>query len=124
STAQFGDDARIIVSSTPWGSDGLFAELHAKATSGELDDALAQHATSAEMNPTLDPALLEREHARDPDGYRSEYLAEFVGGGGAYLDPERIAAALADRAELIPEQGSSWIAGLDPAFSSDPFGLA
>ena len=27
-TAQFGDEARVIASSTPWGSDGLFAELY------------------------------------------------------------------------------------------------
>lgn len=29
-----------------------------------------------------------------------------------------------DRAELPPEAGTHWIAGLDPAFSSDPFALA
>jgi hypothetical protein len=31
---------------------------------------------------------------------------------------------VADRGELLPEQATSWVAGLDPAFSSDPFGLA
>lgn len=124
STAQFGDAARVIVSSTPFGTDGLFAELHLKAKNGEIEDALAVHATSAEVNPTLDPSFLSREHARDPEGFRSEYLAEFVGGGGAFLDPERIAAAVADRAEIPPEHGTMWVAGLDPAFSSDPFGLA
>jgi hypothetical protein len=72
STAQFGDGARVIVSSTPWGQSGLFADLHQRATSGELPDALARHATSAEMNPTLDRAFLAREEARDPDGFRSE----------------------------------------------------
>ena len=60
STAQFGDHARLIVASTPYGTEGMFAELHAKATSGEL----------------------------------------------------------------TPEQGTLWVAGLDPAFTSDPFGLA
>ncbi len=124
STAQFGDAARVIVASTPWGTDGLFAELHAKADSGELEDAKAQHATSAEMNPTLDPSFLSREHARDPEGFRSEYLAEFVGSGGAFLDPDRIAEAVSDRGELEPAQATGWCAGLDPAFSSDPFGLA
>lgn len=124
STAQFGDAARIIVASTPWGRDGLFAELYARASSGELDDAVAQQASSAESNPTLDPVFLVREQARDPEGFRSEYLAEFVGGGAAFLDPGRIEAAVADRDELPPEAASQWVAGLDPAFSSDPFGLA
>ena len=36
STAQFGDLARIIVCSTPYGEDGFFASLYAKAASGEL----------------------------------------------------------------------------------------
>jgi phage terminase large subunit-like protein len=32
--------------------------------------------------------------------------------------------AVADRGELAPTLGSRWVAGLDPAFASDPFGLA
>ena len=124
STAQFGDAARIIVASTPYGSDGFFAETFQRAAAGEIADAAAHHATTADVNPTVDRAFLAREQARDPDGFRSEYLAEFVGGGAAYLDPERIAEAVAERGELLPEQGTGWIAGLDPAFSSDPFGLA
>jgi len=124
STAQFGDAARVIVSSTPYGTEGFFADLHARAMNGELRDAIAQHATSADMNPTLDEVFLEREEERDPENFRAEYLAEFVGSGGAFLDPERIAEAVADRKELLPEDATGWIAGLDPAFSSDPFGLA
>lgn len=117
STAQFGDLARIVVSSTPWGSDGLFATLYQQAASGELADAVAQHATTAEANPTIDPAFLAREQARDPEGFRSEYLAEFAAGGAAFLEPERILDAVADRAELAPGQVGECVAGLDPAFS-------
>lgn len=124
STAQFGEEGRVIVSSTPWGADGLFASLHAQATNGELRDAVAHHATTAEANPTITAAFLEAEEARDPEGFKSEYLAEFVGGGASFLDPERIVDAVADRDELAPEQATRWICGLDPAFSSDPFGLA
>ena len=124
STAQFGDAARIIVASTPWGQSGLFADLYQQASSGELEDAVAQHATTAEANPTVDASFLEREERRDPEAFRSEYLAEFAGSGAAFLDPERIAEALADRSELPPELCTGWVAGLDPAFSSDPFGLA
>jgi hypothetical protein len=42
-TAQFGDKARIILSSTPWGQDGLFADMFQRAPSGELKDAAAHH---------------------------------------------------------------------------------
>jgi hypothetical protein len=121
-TAQFGDRARVIVSSTPWGSDGAFAELYAKAESGELPDARAHHATTAEANPEIGEDVLAAEQRRDPESFRSEYLAEFVGSGGAFLDTENISAAVTLQGPLDPSDADGWIAGLDPAFSSDPFG--
>jgi hypothetical protein len=124
STAQFGDAARVIVASTPFGSSGLFADLFQRASSGELPDAVAEKATTAEVNPTVSAAFLDKERARDPEGFKGEYEAEFVGSGAAYLDPDRIAEAVERRGELLPEQATGWVAGLDPAFSSDPFGLA
>ncbi|MBA2361426.1 MAG: hypothetical protein H0V79_10945 [Actinobacteria bacterium] len=124
STAQFGDAAVVLLASTPYGSDGLFAQLFQQASSGELEDAMAHRVPTAEMNPTIDAGFLAREQARDPESFRSEYLAEFVGGGHSFLDPERIAEAVVLPGELLPEQATGWVAGLDPAFSSDPFGLA
>jgi phage terminase large subunit-like protein len=121
-TAQFGPAARVILCSTPYGTEGLFAGLYGKADSGELADARAHHASSAEVNPTIDAEFLASEEARDPDAYRQEYLAEFTGSGDAYLDFDRF--ELAPREELPPHAGSKWVAGLDPAFSSDPFGVA
>jgi hypothetical protein len=124
STAQFGSAARIIIASTPWGVGNLFADLFQRAHSGELEDARAEHATTAEANPTISAEFLAGEQARDPESFRSEYLADFVGSGAAFLDPERIDDAVLDREPLEPEHARDWIAGLDPAFSSDPFGLA
>lgn len=124
STAQFGAAARIVVASTPYGVDNLFARLFQQAFSGELGDAVAVQASTAEANPTIDAAFLDSERARDPDSFPAEYGGQFVGSGAAFLDPERVDDAVADRGELAPEQGREWIAGLDPAFSSDPFGLA
>jgi hypothetical protein len=124
STAQFGLSARVIVSSTPFGQGNLFADLFRRASAGELADAVAHHATTAEMNPTVDPAFLVAERARDPEGFRQEYEADFLAGGAAFLDPVGLADAVLDRPPLEPEQGRGWVAGLDPAFSSDPFGLA
>lgn len=124
STLQFGADARVIVSSTPWGQEGLFASLFQQARSGELADAVAHHAATVDANPTISAEALAAEESRDPESFRSEYLAEFVGGGASFLQPERIEEAVTLPGELLPEQASGWVAGLDPAFSSDPFGLA
>lgn len=122
-TAQFGAEARIVAASTPWGADGTFAEMFQKAVSGELEDAHAHHATTAQANPSIDPAFLAAEERRDPEGFKSEYMAMLVGSGGAFLDAGNVAAVATLPRELRPEDGTDWVAGLDPAFSSDPFGL-
>ena len=120
-TAQFGDLARIVISSTPWGSSGFFADTFQRADSGELGDAYAHHATTAEANPTIDPEFLESEQRRDPESYRSEYAAEFIGSGGAFFDAEYVQACVRLPSELNHGDALDWIVGLDPAFSSDPF---
>ncbi len=121
-TAQFGELARVIVGSTPYGSENLFADLYAKAVSGEMRDARAHHATTAEMNPTITPEFLSQEAERDPDHFPSEYLAEFATSGDSYLDFDRI--TISDHRTLPPDAGTNWIVGLDPAFSKDDFGIA
>jgi hypothetical protein len=106
------------------GEDRLGYLQRGQRRAGQLGDAVAQRATTRDVNPTIDAGFFAAEEQRDPESFRSEYGAEFVGSGGAFLDPETIAEAVADRHELAPDQASGWVAGLDPAFASDPFGLA
>ncbi len=123
STAQFGDAARIILSSTPYGSSGLFHDIWTRAQAGEIGDAVAQHASTGEVNPTITAEFLAAEEARDADSFRSEYLAEFTSSGDAFLDFGRI--DLSEPARVArPEDAYQWVCGLDPAFSKDPFGVA
>lgn len=121
-TAQFGDLARVLLISTPWGSDGLFAREFHRARSGELAGAIARQAPTAEVNPTISQAFLAAEEARDPETFLGEYGATFLGSGSAFLDFDMF--DIAERGRLRPEAGTNWIAGIDPAFSSDPFGVA
>lgn len=122
-TAQFGDEARIIVSSTPWGDDGMFAELFHKAESGELADARAHRFSTAAMNPTITETFLEQERLRDPDTFDAEYRAQFLGSGSAFIDFDRI-AELGDPGDLPAASLHGSVCGIDPAFARDPFGLA
>jgi hypothetical protein len=64
---------------------------------------VAQHATTEQCNPTITAAFLALEQARDPDSYAYEYEAQFLGGGGAYLNEDVIGSAVVDRGELPPE---------------------
>jgi hypothetical protein len=59
--------------------------------------------------------------SRIEGAFTREYLAEFTpGGGGAFLEEDAVAAVVGRYHELRREQGTSWLIGLDVAFSSDP----
>jgi len=125
STADFQEDARVLYLSTPWGRSGLFYELYERAASGVHADMLALTAPTWEMNPSLDEAFFEREKAKDPELYRGEFGAEFLASGGAFLPYERIEAAVDEqRFELPAHELQGAVAGLDAAWSQDPFALA
>jgi phage terminase large subunit-like protein len=112
------------ISSTPYGQDGLFAETYQRASSGELQDAKAHHATTAQMNPTVTREFLEQERERDPDSFASEYLAEFLAGGLAFIERDRLLEVVADRRELPPADLVGCVVGFDPSFSRDPAAVA
>ena len=52
-TAQFGNAARVVVASTPLARRDSSPSLYQQAASGELADATAHTATTAEVNPTV-----------------------------------------------------------------------
>ncbi|MFA9269964.1 MAG: hypothetical protein ACEQSX_04285 [Baekduiaceae bacterium] len=122
STAQFGELARIIVASTPYGNSNLFARLYWEAAAGKLPGAVAVKATTAEMGGA-DEEFLKTERLRDPGSFPAEYEAEFLASGDAFVDMERVEF----RGEVAPPgAGRDWICGLDPAFArkGDDFGVA
>jgi hypothetical protein len=122
-TAQFSGLTPVIVSSTPAGDSNWFASLVTAGRAGQLEHGRAYVAASADMNPTLDADFLASEERRDPDGFRGEYLAELIGSGGAFLDPELIETCVASRGELDPGDADAWVAGFDPSFAKDPAAL-
>ena len=122
-TATFGRDARIVIASTPFGTDTAFHDLHVRASSGELQGARAYHFPTSEMNPTIPSEFLEEERARDPEGFTQEYEAIPGAGGGQFIDGELIDGAVADRMELEPDHAKGWVAGFDAGFARDPSAL-
>jgi hypothetical protein len=123
SVAQFGEAARVVVASSPFGLDGFFADLFAQASEGELPGAVAAQASTLEMRPGFATQALEIERRRDPDGFRAEYGAEFVAAGGAFLDAGRIEDATAKRGELRPGEADDPVAAIDLGFVHDATAL-
>jgi hypothetical protein len=121
SLATFGDDARALLISTPSGDGGAFHTYSVNAASGAWPWVREHHASTKQANPEISDALLEQERQRDPVGFASEYLAQFLAGDAAFIDVDRL--IIADRGELSPSDCDTWYAGLDPGFTHDPFAI-
>lgn len=124
SLAQFGDKARTVICSTPYGLDNSFSRQYHDAKDGKLTGARAFHAPSWEVNPTLTRAYLDGERQRDPGNFDQEYGAEFLASGDGFIDLDR--AVVGGTEVAPPEAGTGWVIGLDPAFAAkgDDFGVA
>jgi hypothetical protein len=122
SVAQFGDAGRILVASSPFGTDGFFAETFEAVRSGDLPGVAVQAGT-LEVRPGFASAALDLEQRRDPEGFRAEYGAEFVAAGGAFLDPIRIEASVARKHELHRGEIIEPVAAADLAFQGDSSAL-
>jgi hypothetical protein len=124
SVAQFGAAARVVVASTPYGTDGFFAELFGSIERGELDGAVCARASTLEARPDFPSELLALEERRDPEGFRSEYAAEFVQPGGTFLDASLVVAAVTRSSELQPGEVEDPEAAIDLGFVHDATALA
>ncbi len=118
----FGAKAKVLGISTPYGESGLFAELFAAIEGGLMPHAQAVRRSITEMIPDIDPAWLEaRRLELGETAYAQEFEAAFVGSGGSFFSLEGV-EFLDEKTK--PEDGRRWIAGLDPAFHGDKFGVA
>jgi phage terminase large subunit-like protein len=125
SLATYGRAGRLVAISTPLGQDGLFAQLHARASSGELPGAAAFTASSLELNPRLSEEFLESERiALGELDFAREYLSQFTGGSAAFFEEEAVWAVTGRYRELPPSEGAGWVVGFDPSFSVDPSACA
>lgn len=121
----FGERGKVLMASTP-GESGFFTSMFQKAEAGELPGGASFTAPTVEMNPLVDPSFLagERESLGEAD-FRREYLGEFVAGGSsAFFSEEDLRACVGRYRTLEPAEGTGWVLGLDPSFSSDPSGIA
>ena len=122
-TAQFGELGRMLIVSSPMGSSGFFAERWQRASSGGLAGWEAAQISTADMNPSVSAEYLAQLEVDEPDTFGSEYLALFESGGQSFIDVSRFGPA-EGLAVGEPGDAVTWTAGLDPAVTSDAFGVA
>jgi Terminase large subunit, T4likevirus-type, N-terminal len=122
STRVFGVAARMLLISTPFGETGRFYELFRAAQSGLLPSARVEHAPVWEIDMRLTEEWRERKRIEvGEDIFRQEYGAEFIAGGGQFFDLRGVEY---EDGPARPEDITRVVAGLDPAFHADKFGVA
>lgn len=89
SIAQFGEVGQMIVSSSPSGPAGWFADHGHQVERGEMDGWRAWPVPTEEMNPRVPASFLRAEEKAYPETFASEYLAQFEG-GSAFLDMQMV----------------------------------
>ena len=123
SMTPFGELAKFIGISTPYGQSGEFYRLFQLALDGLLPDAVALQMAAWVLNPSLDTDAWRESRIASMglDSFLQEHGAEFTVGGGSLFDLREVEF---EDESASPGDGMKWVAGLDPAFSSDHFGVA
>lgn len=122
SLATFGKDAWSVCISTPkWRAGNQFATLCDRAEGKRYSYMLGLHASTAEVNPRIDPEWLHQREVEDHQDYRREYMAEWVDGIGSFLDSTDVFACRRATDTLAPRADVSYSMSIDPGFERDAF---
>lgn len=87
---------RLIGLSSPHARRGHLFDMYQKHF-GRDSDVLVLRAQHSQLNPTIDPKIIERAMAEDPEAARAEWFGEFRGDVSQWLDDALIDAALEGR---------------------------
>jgi hypothetical protein len=101
--------------SSPYSRSGVLWDAYRRYF-GQAGGPLIWKAASLTMNPTLDPGLIARAIAEDPQGGRSEWQAEFREDISAFLPTEAVErCVVSGRVEVPPISGMDFFAHIDPS---------
>jgi hypothetical protein len=118
---------RVLVISSPYMRQGLLHDLHVRYFGNDRDDSgLFISATSLDLNPTLDAAVIAAEAAADPESAASEYFGKFRTSSTSYLDEDLLSrAVIRDRRMLVHGYGFTYHAFVDASSGrNDAFTVA
>lgn len=87
---------RLLGLSSPHARRGHLFDMYQRHY-GKDSDVLVIKAQHSQLNPTIDPKIIERAMAEDPEAARAEWFGEFRGDVSQWLADELIDAALEGR---------------------------
>ena len=107
---------RLLGLSSPHSRRGHLFEMYQSHYGKDNSNVLVLQATHSILNPTIDPKIIERAMAEDPEAARSEWFGEFRGDMSQFLDDDLIdAATVAGRRELPFLMHTRYSAFVDPS---------
>lgn len=107
--------ALLIGISSPYAKKGFLWNLF-RANYGKETGVLVWRAPTLAMNPSVDRAEIEAERQKDPVSAAAEYDAQFRSDLESYVSREVVeACVVAGRKELMPWEGISYRAFVDPS---------
>lgn len=118
---------KLVALSSPYAKRGVLWDQFKRSYGDDADHrVLVARAPTLTMNPTLDPAIVDRALAEDREAARAEYLAEFRSDVATFLDVELLADCTRPKPkELPPVRGVTYRGFVDPAGGgADEFTLA
>jgi hypothetical protein len=108
--------AMLLNASSPYRKSGVLHATFARHYGKDGARVLVWRGASLEMNPSLDPAIIEEAYEDDPASAAAEYGAEFRDDVNDFVPREVIDACTArGRAELLPADGVQYRAFVDPS---------
>jgi len=118
--------ALLLCISSPYARRGALWDAYRKHFGKDNDPVLVWQAATLDMNPSIDPAIIEQAYEADPSAAAAEYGAEFRTDIESYISHEAIqAVVIPGRRELASVGYFRYRAFVDPSGgSADSFTLA
>ena len=111
--------AMLLIASSPYAKRGALWQAFRENWGRDSARLLVWRGTTAEMNPQIDPGIIERAYEDDPASAAAEYGAEFRSDVAAFVSREVVDACTPpDRHELPPIDGTIYVAFVDPSGGS------
>ncbi|MDE1906712.1 MAG: hypothetical protein KGH75_09730 [Rhodospirillales bacterium] len=105
----------LLNASSPYRKRGVLYGTYAKHY-GQNSRVLVWKATTLEMNPALDPRIVEEAYEEDPENASAEYGGEFRNDLSDFIPRDVVDSCTARGLyEIAPTRGTRYVAFIDPA---------
>ncbi len=116
----------LLLASSPYAKRGALYGAFRRHYAQDGARVLVWKGGTAEMNPSIDPAIIEEATEEDPEKAAAEYGGDFRSDIAAFVSRETVdACVVPGRRELLPVPGVQYLAFADPSGgSSDSMTIA